>query len=115
MKKNPETIADLKFNWVFDGKPFKDSEFKKSNSQIWNLKIKKNRYKFFLNELELEFEIGFKHDRLIDLIDWITYEVKWILFPIYLHGGISWSQSKFELIKFELLSENSFKIYVKKT
>lgn len=104
---NPRTIADLKFNWIFleNYRSVSDlkNQFTSLNPQLIGFKVKPKTYKFFLNEKSFKFDI-FRNvnDDLIWLLDGIELSLPALRnckFPAKLN-------------KFELMSEDVFRIYL---
>jgi hypothetical protein len=112
MKNKPKTIADLKFNWIFNLN-FKTIEelktqFEKLNPNILRYKIKSGDYKFiYSNDHIMWFHVT-SSEPLSNLIDCLNY-------TLYLNLRQSENAKPLKLLKFELISETEFKLHVEES
>jgi hypothetical protein len=109
LKTKPQTIADLKINYTFtdyesvnEGFSKKHERFRKANKSLLKYKIKQCNYIFHLNNLVFDFYNRSSLTELPDFIEWINFELVYrkIKMPLTLD-------------RFELLSENTFRIHTK--
>lgn len=102
----PHTIADLSIKYTFteykygDGIKQKQERFKKQNKHLSKYKIKAQVYTFNINNSVFDFDSCLI--LLVEFIEWINFELVYLKIPLPL-----------ELDRFELLSENNFRIHVK--
>jgi len=104
-KNKPKTIADLKFKWTFDSSliDYRDvrDKFDELNDSLSRYRIKSGCYTFVLNDE------SFKVDCFGDTLVWFFDDIHFaIIHDLGLSGLI--------LDHFELISENTFRIHVKK-
>lgn len=107
--KQPQTIADLKINYTFtdyksknDGIFKKHERFRKANKSLLKYSIKQRDYTFHLGEVVFNFYNCSYLTRLPEFIEWLNFELvnREVKLPL-------------KLDRFELLSENTFRIHVK--
>lgn len=104
-KSKPETIVNLKINWVFSDYDenetitVKQDRFKNENKSLLKYSIKKNKYIFLVDDAIIEFSIG--RTSITSFIEWLNFEL--VYYKIELPR---------KLIKFELISDNTFRIYL---
>ncbi len=106
--KTPRTIADLKINWTFEKRKMDEGtyEFDKLNPTLIKLKIKTNRtYRFLIDDTNFVFDSvqyygpgdNVSIDSFIEAISWKM--------------RIATGKTGFKLDRFELISENTFRIH----
>jgi hypothetical protein len=108
MKKQPKTIADLKFNWTFDHYEnenlfAKEAKFKKQNKSLLKYKIRCQNYKFLVNNLEFWVYNSGAISQIESFIEEINYKLS------YIYGKKILPK---KLTKFELVEENTFRIHL---
>lgn len=110
-KSKPKTIADLNIKWTFsnyrNGETItkKKEKFKQDNCTISHYTIKIADYEFLIDDLNIKFSIA-DPTSIIDFIEWLNFEVSYL-------AEISNLKLSKELIKFELVSRNVFRIHLK--
>ena len=112
MKKKPETIADLKFNWTFElfSKSVERNriQFEELNPDLLKYRIKPGDYKLQYLDRIIWFYVT-SSEPLFHLIEHVDYE-------LYLKSKESPVNFKpLKLLKFELISETEFKIHVEES
>ena len=103
----PKTIADLSINWNFDWgiESGIQAEIRELNPYTSQLKIKKARYKFLINEFVFDVDTNENYN-VADLIYIIDSNV-------FHFQEANQLPKVLVLDKFELVSENTFRIHVK--
>ena len=106
-KSNQKTIADLNINWAFDWSIESgiQAEIRELNPYTSQLKIKKARYKFLINEFVFDVDTNENYN-VADLIYIIDSNV-------FHFQEANQLPKVLVLDKFELVSENTFRIHVK--
>lgn len=106
-KSKPKTIADLSINWAFDWSIESgiQAEIRELNPYTSQLKIKKARYKFLINEFVFDVDTNENYN-LADLIYVIDSN-------IFYFQEMNQLPKTLALDHFELVSENTFRIHVK--
>ena len=111
-KPEPKTIADLKINWTF--KPeYKRIDigretFRSLNPSL-NYKIKKDWYTFVASDCNFCVKLGEYDNNSIDsFIEQVDYEFRQTRKELNLKF-----EENLTLIKFKLISDNTFEIHVK--
>ena len=105
-KTNPQTIADLSISYTFtdyesgDSITQKQQRLSKDNKDLVKYKIKGRNYTFHVNDSVFDFDN--RLTSFVEFIEWINFELVYLKIPLPL-----------ELDRFELLSENTFRIHVK--
>jgi hypothetical protein len=101
------TIADLSINWVFDWNLDANILIKiqVANPEISHLKIVKNIYRFYINDWHFPIETSD-----VTLLSDLIYLIDGTIFNLQESKRLP----KFLILdRFELLSENTFRIHVK--
>lgn len=111
-KSKPQTIADLKINWTFKpeykGIDTGRETFKSLNPSL-NYKIKKDLYKFLVSDYNFCVKLGEYDNNSIDsFIEQVDYEFRQTRKELNLKFD-----ENLTLIKFKLISNNTFEIHVK--
>ena len=106
-KNKPKTIADLKINWIFDWNIESGilAKIQELNSDTNQLKIKKATYQFLINGFVFDVKANENYN-LSDLIYIIDSNV-------FHFQETNQLPKVLVLDKFELVSENTFRIHVK--
>lgn len=107
--KKPETIADLDINYIFtDYRKHlhediieKRKKFVKDNKSLVKLQIKPATYQFLVNNHNFLADV-FIYKDIADFIEYLNWKM-------YITDIIKLPQ---KLIKFELISENTFRIHL---
>lgn len=112
MKKQPKTIADLEINWTFKpeykGIDIGRETFKSLNPSL-NYKIKKDWYTFVVSGLYFCVKLGKYDNNSIDsFIEQVDYEFR----QTHKELNLKFDENV-TLIKFKLVSNNTFEIHVK--
>ena len=111
-KSKPQTIADLKINWTFKpeykGIDTGRETFKSLNPSL-NYKIKKDWYTFVASDCNFCVKLGEYDNNSIDsFIEQVDYEFR------QTHKELNLKfEENLTLIKFKLISDNTFEIHVK--
>jgi hypothetical protein len=111
-KSKPQTIADLKINWTFKpeykGIDTGRETFKSLNPSL-NYKIKKDLYTFVASDCNFCVKLGEYDNNSIDsFIEQVDYEFR------QTHKELNLKfEENLTLIKFKLISDNTFEIHVK--
>jgi len=111
-KANPQTIADLKINWTFKpeykGIDIGRETFKALNPSL-NYKIKKDWYTFVVSDCNFCVKLGEYDNNSIDsFIEQVDYEFR----QTRKNLNLGFDENLI-LIKFKLISNNTFEIHVK--
>lgn len=112
MKKQPQTIADLKINWIFKPK-YKGIDigretFKSLNPSL-NYKIKKDWYTFVVSDCNFSVKLGEYDNNSIDsFIEQVDYEFR----QTHTNLNLKFDEN-LTLIKFKLIFKNTFEIHTK--
>lgn len=111
-KSKPQTIADLKINWTFEpeykGIDTGRETFKSLNPSL-NYKIKKDWYIFVASDCNFCVKLGEYDNNSIDsFIEQVDYEFRQTRKELNLKFD-----ENLTLIKFKLISDNTFEIGVK--
>jgi hypothetical protein len=109
MKKQPQTIADLKINYTFtdyvsdnDVISAKIERFSKDNKSLLKYKIKPQVYTFHINSLSFNFHVIGKKVSFPEFMEWLNFELVYNNIP-----------TPIKLDRFELIAENTFRIHTK--
>lgn len=112
MKNKPQTIADLKFNWIFDleYKTFDETktQFEKLNPNLVKYKIKSGNYKLTYSDYRATWFNVTVSEPLSHLIDHVNY-------VLHLNLRQNENTKPLRLLKFELINENEFKLHVEES
>lgn len=120
MKKKPQTIADLKINWAFDYDCIKHEsayvkKFNRNNPNLKKVRIKPGVYFFVYNDITFELLLSPEWKWGLGQFLWVlNYQLR-VNSYFYIEEKKCYGRTidSFELKKFELLSENTFKIHEK--
>jgi hypothetical protein len=107
MKKQPQTIADLSFNYTFtsyenDNLFDKEKRFKRQNKSLLKYKIKYQDYKFLINNSEFEVYASGSTRPIESFIEWLNYKLSYL-------PNLTLPK---KLTRFELVEENTFRIHL---
>lgn len=119
-KSKPKTIADLKINWTFEPKqqPIMTTmdSIVRLNPKLKRLRIKNGYYTFEYSEINIDLNVKFSvhdGDERLKMFSGFLEELDYLI-----RGRRQFHQGLYlkplTLDKFELLSENTFRIHVKK-
>jgi hypothetical protein len=112
MKKQPETIADLKINWTFKpdykGMDVGRETFRSLNPSL-NFKIKKDQYIFVASDCKFYVNLKkYDNNSIASFIEEVDYAFR----QAHEELNLKFDENLI-LIKFKLISNNTFEIHVK--
>lgn len=106
MKKQPETIADLKINWIFaeyenDSMFAKEARFRTQNKSLLKYKIKRDDYTFLVNDSVFYVHASNSYSSIDSFIEEINFKL-----------AFNSCHLPKKLTRFELVAENTFRIHL---